>query len=219
MTVGRVIAVGGALILEVAVLWLASLTPVEVTATMRPPVHRVLDSVIRIQVEINGQAGACTAFSIREVPGQFITANHCAQGKVEAGGVEFMVRHRDADEDLALIETAWGLPALEVGREPRVGDELKAIGYPVASPNPMIFPSTYQGAFITPLLKETARTVTVGNTIPGMSGGPIVDKRGEVVSVVLGGGHPDKIYQAVGFGAQFEAVRRLFLRARLSGAP
>lgn len=176
------------------------------------PTERVLRSVVRIAVQFDGKPGSCSAFSVDE-RGWFVTAHHCASGSVRIGDVPLTFLLTDPENDLALLETArGGLPALKLGRPPKVGDATFATGYPLSSPSPMVLPSMYQGVFDAWARGERPAAIFIGNTIPGMSGGPIVDTSGEVIGVVLGGGNPSQVYQNVGFGAPYAALRKLLLR-------
>lgn len=173
------------------------------------PTNRILSSVTRIAVEMNGQPGNCTAFSVDHALGQFVTAGHCARGPVLVGSTRLDVIALDEAADIALLQAReGGLPALKLGSQPRTGDATLSVGYPLSSPNPMLVPSMYQGQFDA-WSDGNNFAVFSGNPMPGMSGGPIVNTRGEVVSVVLGGGNPSQVYQNVGFGTQYQALRRL----------
>jgi S1-C subfamily serine protease len=178
------------------------------------PTRDVLASITRIDVQMGESAGTCTAFSVDQALGRFVTANHCAQGTVRHGGITFAVIARDEDADLVLLQTDRGsLPALKLGSQPKTGDSLLSVGYPLSSPKPMLLPSMYQGQFDA-WADGGNFAIFAGNAIPGMSGGPIVNTRGEVVSVVLGGGNPSMAYQNMGYGARYEALRKLLLKYR-----
>lgn len=178
------------------------------------PVAKVLPSVVKITVEFQGKPGSCTAFSVDEAQGRFVTAKHCATGTVSIGFVPLAQVDEDASADLVLLQTReGGLPGLKVGGAPRPGDATLAIGYPLSSPKPMLVPTLYQGPFDAFNQGHDVATFS-GNSMPGMSGGPIVNTRGEVVSVVLGGGNPSQVFQNVGFGAKHAALARLVRKWR-----
>jgi hypothetical protein len=176
-----------------------------------PPMRIALPSIIRIGADFEGKDGHCTAFSVNETPGRWVTAGHCAQGDVRVGQLVFRPLAKDALNDLALLETDHGLPPLLLGAEPREGDPTMAIGYPASSESPMAVPSVYQGTFKA-WSEDTHRfAIFVGNSMPGMSGGPILDRSGRVVSVVLGGGNPAQWSQNVGFGTPYQALRKMIV--------
>lgn len=172
------------------------------------PVERVLKSIIPITVQLNpDKTMGCSAFSIKPEEGLFVTAGHCTAGALTAGRVTFGVVEVDKEADLAVIQAdGLNIPALQVAHPPKRGASYHAVGYPAGIPNPVLVPSVFQGEF--PILGEES-AVFVGNTLPGMSGGPIVDDNGIVVSVVLAGGNPATVVQNLGFGARFKALFRL----------
>lgn len=178
------------------------------------PARKVLESVIRVSVEIQGSSGTCTAFSVDQQRGQFITAGHCAKGPMSLGHIAFAPLDENTEADLALVQASQGgLPALKLGGEPRTGDATLSVGYPLSSPKPMLIPSLYQGQF--DAWNDGGNfAIFSGNPMVGMSGGPIVNTRGEVVSVVLGGGNPSQAFQNVGFGTPYQALRRILLKQR-----
>jgi S1-C subfamily serine protease len=178
------------------------------------PADRVLRSVVRIEVDFNGKAGSCTAFSIDEGQCRYLTAKHCTVGKVTIGFLPLDVIDADDAADLALLQGRHlCMPALALGGQPKAGDATIAIGYPLSSPKPLLVPSMYQGHFDAFNQGNNVATFS-GNSIPGMSGGPIVNHRGDVISVVLGGGNPSQVYQNVGFGVPYVSLRRMLLKWR-----
>lgn len=174
------------------------------------PLERTMRSVFRADVTFAGEPGHCSMFSVSEQPPLYVTAAHCASGPVTFGNLRFLPLEIDLQEDIAIFEGEAKLPALSLGATPRVGDPTMAVGYPGASPKPIGIPTMYQGVFAAwGKPDEAPMAIFTGNTIPGMSGGPIINRRGEVVSVVLGGGHAAQSYQNVGFGAKPDTLRRL----------
>lgn len=185
--------------------------PVTVSADSFP-LERTLRSVFRASVTIDGKPGACSMFSVSDQPPLYVTAAHCASGPVTFGALRFLPLEVDIDEDVAIFEGEGSLPPLTLGPAPKVGDLTMAIGYPGLSPKPIGIPTTYQGIFAAwGKPDEAPMAIFAGNTIPGMSGGPVINRRGEVVSVVLGGGKVGQTYQNVGFGAKPVVLRRMVL--------
>lgn len=211
---GRSILLCGYLCCIVVLCFLLSMRAVTATEW---PTQKVLQSVVRIAIDNNGTPMTCTAFA---VPGQgrFVTAQHCTNGAVTIGTIPVDVLEVDDADDLAVLQLRndGSLPPLMLGKEPKMGDATLAVGYPLGvSGHPMVFPSTFQGVF-DGFDDGNVFAVFVGNAMPGMSGGPIVNTRGEVVSVVLGGGNPSMAYQNMGFGARYDALRRLLLKYRVN---
>lgn len=161
-------------------------------------------------------SGTCTAFSINEQRRYYLSAYHClpddpvkaaadskgtmsqpsptgmylfmeAVPNIRAQGMAVVLRIVKADRnlDLVLLEADTGLPALRRGREPLIGEEIAALGYALSEP------SLWLIAGNAAYLKDTAgqrRLVFRGSSeIGGMSGGPVINTRGEVVSMVQQG--------------------------------
>jgi S1-C subfamily serine protease len=176
------------------------------------PLGFVAPSVIRISATFEDSTGSCTAFSVNETPGRWITAAHCAAGDVTVGSLVFRPLEIDAEHDLALLETPHGLPPLLLGPQPVIGDSTLSVGYPLHAEKLVGVPSLYQGVFRMWPEDTIPFAIFSGNSMPGMSGGPILDRQGRVVSVVLGGGNPAQAYQNVGFGVPYAALRKLTMK-------
>jgi len=191
--------------------YLFTILTADVRAADRWPTRNILPSVVRIAVQFGESDGTCTAFSVSDT-GRFVTAAHCAQGTVAIGDTQLYLIERDDVLDLALLQTnAGGLPALKLGAVPKPGDDTLAVGYPANSPKPLLIPTMYQGQFDA-WVDGGNFAIFAGNAIPGMSGGPIVNRSGEVISVILGGGNPAHPFQNVGFGVPYPALRKMLLK-------
>ena len=162
------------------------------------------------------KSGSCSAFSINEQQHYYLTDHHCLpdnpSAAIEASRREMdrpsptgmylfvdavpMVRSMgnvvvmrvlkaDAALDLALVEAEIGLPALRRGAEPRVGDEIAAMGYAFGEP------SLWLSAGNVVNIKDATggRRLLIRSTaeIAGESGGPVVNVKGEVISIVQSG--------------------------------
>lgn len=184
---------------------LLALLALPTCAMSRWRVEAVLPSLVPLSIELpNGKHKACTAFSIG--PGLFVTAGHCMEGKATVEGVPFQVIEEDEKADLAVLQARIALPPLSISQSPQAGEEYLAVGFPIGIGIPLHVPSVFQGDH-TLLGKDGS--VFVGNSMPGMSGGPIVDRKGGVVSVILAGGAPSSSAQNIGFGARFTPLRKL----------
>ena len=164
------------------------------------------DLIERIQsgvVQITTGSGGGSGFII-DSAGLVVTNAHVVAGKSRvdiwlANGrrYEGKVIERDAFSDLALVQISGGdsFYAIPVG-EPsrvRVGDEVLALGFPIAD---KIGPSLT----VTRGIISSSRTVdgiellqTDAALNPGNSGGPLVNRDGDVIGV-----NTSKIYEATG---------------------
>lgn len=195
-----------------ATLILLLFLPLSTTPSTTWPVVKIKKSLVQLVVDKpaadGGGKGTCTGFSIDEIKGLYVTAAHCATGAVRAGDVEFEVIEvvDSPDVDLALLSADVVLPALPTTPPKEAGDYL-GVGFPAGSNKPFFFPMMYQGDI-------DKGAVFVGSALGGMSGGPIVDKTGAVVSVITAGGRPGTQIQDITFGTVYKAMMRLILRHR-----
>lgn len=94
-------------------------------------------------------------------------------------------------EDLARAPAPLGSPAFSSGRMPRVGDELVVWGYP-GGHGPTQFQCKMAGVVVLdlpiPRLRPSLRcNPPVRSSVKGMSGGPVLNRAGEVVGVLASG--------------------------------
>lgn len=181
----------------VLLLWLvagaaSALQPREIAALALP-------SVLLLEFTDDGYKTRSQGSGFIVAPGVVATSYHMVEeltsGKIEArakivGGSRFVsvarILAEDPDNDLLLIAVDVGTAApLKIGNPSQlaIGDPLYAVGNPLGA----------EGTFSQGILSQ--RRVTDGTnllqiTAPvshGSSGGPIVDERGEVVGVLMGG--------------------------------
>lgn len=161
-------------------------------------VAKVTASTIQLSVtEVDdfGQAGTgmCSAFSINEKEGLYLTAAHCTVDGISApaaGIYASEIVFVDTDRDLAVIRLySLHRPALSPrDTEIEPGREFLMLGYAYGLPAPMV----KTGVVANNNLNEygIAKTFFDEDAVGGMSGGPTVDADGKVVAVVTeGNGH------------------------------
>jgi serine protease Do len=163
-------------------------------AGLAPLAHRVLQSVFTIQVS----DGLGTAWSAWTAGGDtyLITANHVVADDVAAGIKTAKLEQKgntwtaeigrtDPTNDLAVVivqgliaPPLWQQPQL--GVSPVVGDELILVGSPYG------LQGTVTNGVVSRVTYDQIQTDAAAN--PGNSGGPAVDRQGQVVGVLLSGG-------------------------------
>jgi serine protease Do len=126
-----------------------------------------------------------------------ITANHVVSGAVANGDTQVTLRRKSAsytgtvvrsDEtnDLALIRADASVPGPPLWEEPRldvapvVGDQLILVGSPYG------LEGTVTQGVVSRITYDAIQTDAAAN--PGNSGGPAIDRDGQVVGVLLAGG-------------------------------
>jgi len=161
-------------------------------------------------VFVDAKTGTGSGFCIHE-SGLFVTNNHVVANVkhaesvtlvLDAGGkdqkvVKADLIRRDAALDLALLrlDTKDKLPALELGADDKLAelDELISFGFPFGTAlSRDDFPAVTVGAAgVSSLRKDRDgalnRIQIDGALNPGHSGGPVVDRSGKVVGVVVSG--------------------------------
>lgn len=146
--------------------------------------------------------GICTGFTI--APDLVLTADHCLGDNLLADGKPATLLHGDHYYDLAVLKVP-GLekPSLEFRDTPVMyNEDLVAIGYGngynVTLPLHVrvVVPSVRIGA------DEPTGIIMQGGFIQGMSGGPIIDGNGLVVSVVQKG-----VAAIAGYGVNMTMIK------------
>ena len=150
-----------------------------ITAQAHPePITAALQSSVRLYTD----TGQCTAFAVR--PTRFVTANHCMIG-IEDAALEHAAKRynghvvgRDEGADLIMLETELIRPGLKLGARPHWGDNVYGFGYAFDLVHPFFAMFQYMGD------DPLGHAATFNRQLlPGMSGGPIVNEAGELVSV------------------------------------
>jgi hypothetical protein len=157
-------------------------------------------------VELKPRRGYASAFCIHP-SGLFLTNDHAAQGDIalilnpgrkEAKTYSAKVIRRDKELDLALlrIEGVRDLPALRLASDENLSElmEVVAFGFPFGTalaPEREGYPAVSVNAgSITSLRYKDDRLYRIQLDVvlnPGNSGGPVLDRKGKVVGVVVAG--------------------------------
>ncbi len=123
----------------------------------------------------------------------------------------------DRKNDVALMRVPGvsGVPALRLGREAKAGTYAAALGYPGGGPY-KVKPGRTGAPTRDPALKLEGKRVKARITPfraigfrGGSSGGPIVDRRGHVRTMVFAG----RVGTSVGYGVPMTSIRRALRRA------
>lgn len=168
--------------------------------------QKVGKSVIRLTI---GQGrGSCTAFSINEEKRLFISANHCwsEDGVYTSDGEKFEAVTWSAPLDVMLLRAPkLSLPALKAAdRNAETGEEVMSVGYGYG-----LFDSLFRVGHVAAKYTDVNMGVPYMATdfalIPGMSGGPMVNKDGKVISI------NQLTTDRMGLGVPISTFRYLFL--------
>jgi S1-C subfamily serine protease len=150
------------------------------------PIDRLERSLGKLEIA----DGICTAFSIHQKRALFVTATHCLDAShvptttLNGGALVQIVEAIPGDSSLTVLKAAKGQPALRLGPPPLRGDEVLVLGF--STPPVLLF---FEGLHMadTAEVDDTTVQVVTAPGLRGMSGGPIVDRKGRVVGVMMGG--------------------------------
>lgn len=174
-------------LLITSLLLLTFLFPLPLNAALDPVVNAKL-SVVKLYTPEGGQ---CSAFAVD--PLTYITAAHCVIGEDEVYRIVTLyhkgtlaqaeVYAVDPEHDLAAVKTNLMLAAgIKIGSQPKEEDSIAALGFPMDSPIVIAYygdaDGDYSGLFV-----RSPRFYVRVKLIGGMSGGPMVDMKGRVVSI------------------------------------
>jgi len=152
----------------------------------------------------------CTATAIGP-KNVFVTAAHC---KPEEGGIIadgwLTLRELWISEDPMGLMVLKGeadkhYPALKIGKEPTPGTPALMCGFPSGSPEMLCSPAPFQALMQAPD-GSGMMSWFAGRAGGGMSGGPIVNEKGELISLVLGGFAVDDNLAPWSVGSTYKAV-------------
>jgi S1-C subfamily serine protease len=109
------------------------------------------------------------------------------------------VLRRDPERDVALVRVEEAVPGLPVrGPEPNVGEEVYAVGAPLEK---ALHTTVSRGIVSAYRTDPKGQRLIQGdvNVLPGNSGGPLVDDRGNVVGLTVSGRLLDGVPSGINF--------------------
>jgi S1-C subfamily serine protease len=129
----------------------------------------------------NEGVGICSAWALRDKPGVWVTANHCPAHGAKVGEII----KQDPENDLAAFrgDTVKGLDVAT--EDVQLLDEVIVAAFPGGQPFFFAVPGnivSFTKEKVEGMELEFAIVADVG--MPGMSGGPVLNKSGEVVGLV-----------------------------------
>jgi hypothetical protein len=170
------------------------------------PIEKIEASMAKL-IAADGQ---CSAFSI--APGKWITAAHCLNGGpylLDKVHVATVTEAQPGAYGLAVLTSNLKRPALKVGDRPKRGDDVLQTGY--GGGGPLIF---FEGVVVIPAVTFDGAPLQFTSALgmPGMSGGPVVNRKGRVVSVVIGAVQPTPVPTLIAYGTQWDDLSALVRR-------
>lgn len=154
--------------------------------------------------------GSCSAFSVHPA-GTYFTAAHCLHGGAELDGRSVTILLIDDQTDLGVFK-AKGRTAFLLGKAPKVGSVAYLAGYG-AIPGVLI---QWQGLVFATAVSPAEGippVLLIGTAVsPGMSGGPMINKDGKVISVISGGGDVTGTLRNLTGGVPYFAVEQAWRR-------
>jgi hypothetical protein len=170
-------------------------------------------SIVEYKLKINDHEAHCTAFAVRFDPPTYLTAAHCnvgVPGEIDGQMVEFVAQ---SNQILAIkVPNGKARPMLILGERPRAWeDTVHAYGIGGALRHPFIFDGRVLDTRRKPYDEETDLMMMFNqNFIGGMSGGPIVNEKGQLVSVVECGGMYSPMDAGFGCGANYDELSDMY---------
>jgi S1-C subfamily serine protease len=155
-------------------------------------------------VYIEGKQGSCTGFVIDNERDFVLTAAHCDMEELYVDLAPAKVRAKDVKNDLMVLHVEGiDRPALKLAKKnPQIGEEVATYGYGWGLERPLFrvsYISDTEANIQTGLPNQGPFFVVDKNFMPGQSGGPVVNVRNEVVSIVQLGSN---VGMGLGVGAE-----------------
>lgn len=189
---------------------LVTLTPALRAADPWPGVVKHVESAL---VSVESNDGSCSGSVIDTVRKYVLTAAHCDGAELYADRVRADVVSKDTHEDLLVLEVKHLDPSRTAltlaAKNPAIQTQILACGFGYALERPFYRSARItDNAIVIPGLTQTY-IGTDSSFIGGMSGGPVVNDRGEIVMIVQRG---DAATLGIGVGAEMirERVGRFF---------
>jgi S1-C subfamily serine protease len=170
-----------------------ALAPVTAASKWTVVADNLQKSVVFLEAFKDGEAdGSCTGFIIDSEKHHVLTASHCDSDKILADGTNTYKLFKDDRKDLMVLRASFiDGPALRLAAAPPDrGDEVASMGYGHGLDDPM-----FRVAHVSNVKMEIEGlsgpfNMVDSTFVPGQSGGPVVNDRGELVGIVqmLGNG-------------------------------
>lgn len=173
-----------------------------------------LHTMIRPTAVADG--GFCTAWAVG--PTEWVTASHCTNhGPMTIDGVATDVLLNDPEADLALLSGPAAPHWFKLGKAPQWGDTVTVLGYSHQFTGKALL--RFEVKVVDPdnpfYNDQSHDLIWAGaNGLPGLSGGAVLNRKGQAVSAVTGGGLPQTHAQLIGAGVTWERLRAFLARAQ-----
>lgn len=166
------------------------------------------EAIAKSVVEVSSTGGNCTGFVINaQWKGDkdlILTADHCYGTELYADGSLGRAIFRDGKRDLMIIEVDnLDRPAVTLSAtNPRQGQEIVSYGYGMALDAPLFRHAWVSSASVNLPDVEGGPFVMIDAAyVKGQSGGPCINEKGEIVSIV------QRASGLVGIGVGVERIR------------
>ncbi len=148
--------------------------------------EKLQNSTVFIEMSSPGEKGSCSGFVIDEKKGYVLTAGHCDGEKITVDGLQSYKMFKDERKDLMVLRViSGGRPALKLSKTmPDRGDEVASMGFGMGLEQPLFRVGHISSNHLNIEELSGPFVMTDISQVPGMSGGPIVNTAGEVVSIV-----------------------------------
>lgn len=181
-------------------------TPTFAVSVWTPIAERLVHSVVFLEaLDANDTpAGYCSGFVIDSAKAHVLTAAHCDGQKVLVNGTPSYRMFKDARKDLMVLRASQvkDSPAIPLAdANPKIGDAVASVGFGFALEKPMVRISHIS---ITNLDIENLSGPFVmvdAGFMPGQSGGPVVNEKGQLVAIVQRGN------EGLGIGVGAEVIK------------
>ena len=166
------------------------------------PVSR---SVVRVTEETRGSSdGVCTGIVL--APNRVLTAAHCVGEAMQADGQNAVLFKSDEFYDLAWLSVWTARPPLALADDVvRENDEVQAYGYAWGWDRLTMLTCRVIHVDFSPNPKMPVGVFTQGGYIPGMSGGPVVNSRSELIGII------QQTNDGIGYGVGVQLIRAFLL--------
>lgn len=156
---------------------IAAVLSAVVTLTMSgaPSFEKVVERTLPSIAPLYGEEHSCTSFSVGK--NEFATAAHCVnRGKFSIAGYEISNFKADPSMDIAVVHVpGLSLPPVKFANKVTLGEQLASFGYGIGS-------MKVGDNRVSELMN--GQIIIWNGAISGMSGGPVMNMRGELVSIV-----------------------------------